>query len=207
MARIAKVIPVHPEGNTDVWTKFHCNLSNCCWDISLKTWTCWWHWQKSQKDSSSENHEYLDKMSWQYSRYWDISVWISGLTNRQTNISIPMVTLLAWLKILVADYVVYVCVSTCIRWRTTGWICWLVQRRTGSGQRGDGLQFIKHMRLTAAELWVAWRCCATASCNNTEWECYVMMMNAMMMRIRCNFNDTRGHSGLEIIGNSKELYE
>ncbi len=31
--RINKVITVHPEGNMNVWTTFHHNPSNSCWDI------------------------------------------------------------------------------------------------------------------------------------------------------------------------------
>lgn len=100
----------------------------------------------------------------------------------QTSISIHRATLLAWLTMMKTILscrpcgLACVCVSTCIRWRAIGRVWWLVQRRTGSGTRGDGLQFIKHMRLTAAELRVVWCCCATASCNSTEWVYHVMML-------------------------------
>lgn len=100
----------------------------------------------------------------------------------QTSISIHRATLLAWLTMTktILSCRLYglacVCVSTCIRWRAIGRVWWLVQRRTGSGTRGDGLQFIKHMRLTAAELRVVWCRCATASCNSTEWVYHAMML-------------------------------
>ena len=34
---ITRAFTIHPEGDMTVWTKFHGNPSNSCWDISLKT--------------------------------------------------------------------------------------------------------------------------------------------------------------------------
>ncbi len=35
--RITKEVIIHSEENMNVFTKFHDNQSNCCWDISVKT--------------------------------------------------------------------------------------------------------------------------------------------------------------------------
>lgn len=35
--RITKVAVIYPLGNVNVWSKFHCNISSPCWNISPKT--------------------------------------------------------------------------------------------------------------------------------------------------------------------------
>ncbi len=56
-----KGITVHPDGGMNVWTKFHDNPSNSCWDISLKTTNV--HLLGALQEKSDDHQSQYDSFS------------------------------------------------------------------------------------------------------------------------------------------------
>ena len=73
-----KVITVPPEGDMNVWTKFH--------GSPFHYWCQKWEIQQSHWDSFSGDHECVHRISWQsINSSWDFSKVVERLTNKQTN--------------------------------------------------------------------------------------------------------------------------
>ena len=73
-----KVITVPPEGDMNVWTKFH--------GSPFHYWCQKWEIQQSHWDSFSGDHECVLRISWQsINSSWNFSKVVERLTNKQTN--------------------------------------------------------------------------------------------------------------------------